>query len=66
MKKRKPKQEIDTARLSRMSERIWPYTDYVPLFMTDQLRHRWVKSVIALGDRWVLANKQTKLEEPLP
>jgi hypothetical protein len=47
--------------LLRRSKKIWA-VDYIPESLNRRNRHEWVRAVMALGDRWLLAQKQPKLE----
>lgn len=39
--------------------------DYVPREVNRANQLKWVRSVRALGDRWLLAQRVTRLDEPM-
>mgnify|MGYP003352318892 CR=1 FL=1 len=53
--------EMNLRDLLRRSKKIWN-VDYIPQSLNRRNQHEWVRAVVALGDKWLLAQKQPKLE----
>jgi len=49
----------ETKQLIRKAHNLWN-VDYVPPEINRRNRHKWVQSVIRLGDKWLLAKPVEK------
>lgn len=53
--------ELTTKALLRHAQELWN-TPIAPPHVQKHNRHAWVRSVLRLGDRWLLAKKVHRLQ----
>lgn len=46
-----------TMQMKRRAVTVFPHTTYNDLGAVKRLRRAWIKQILELGDRWVLAKK---------
>lgn len=54
---------MNTQSLARQAVRLYPRTDYTDRKTVNTLRRGWIRQILYLGDKWLLATSIPKRDQ---